>query len=635
MKVLLLSFLGYMVWFSGCTSYTYAQNLPDTMYQLPGVNVVSTGSKSSTGLKCQSLDSSDLHSGSLGDKLSQHTTAFIRSAGPGNLASISLRGTSSQQTAILWNGFDIRATGAGMIDFSLLPAIVFDEVTIISGGNSALHGSGAMGGSLLLKTETVFSRQRELRAGFMAGSFHSSSGFIQVRQGTQKLGISLTGFCTRNKNDFPYQQNNEPKINSHAAQRQTGMMAEFGWKPYRNQQFRLSAWVQDSWREIPPSLTSINMNAERRDRSYRFIPEWKLFAGSGVFKLKAAVFHDDLHYLEKPDNSLISLDSRILNDLHSVEFGYSRSLRNHLEIDAGLRFSSYVVDLNTYGGVNSSQESSLWLSLQHTALSGKVISSLNFRLLQTPSHRVIPIASAGMDFKILPHLLWNVSLSGNYRLPALNDLYWIPGGNPKLQPEQSRNAETGLKWYLTSTDNKIFEFHTNLFYSDFHDYIAWIPGSPYFYAANIRKVNIQGSESGFSLQIPLLRIQVKSGLDYSWLQSRYRNALNSLDESLGKQLIYVPQHRLNFNSSLTYKRFSLKYFQNYTGKVFVTSDNSTALKAWSVSNAVLTARFSLNRLLSLQSEIEIRNIWNAEYQVVQYYPMPGRSVYINILLIIK
>lgn len=636
MKVLVLLVLGYLIRITGFASPAYAQQVPDTTYPLPGVNIISvTRPKPAIGLKCQKLDSNVLLSGTLGEKLSQHTTAYIRSAGPGNLASLSLRGTSSQQTAILWNGVDIRATGAGMIDFSLLPAILFDAAEVISGGNSALNGSGAMGGSLLLKSESVFTPHRELRAGLIAGSFHNSSVFLQLKQGSPKFGISLTGFSTHNQNEFSYQQQSEKHYNTHAALRQSGMLAEIGWKPLSRHQFRFSAWLQDSWREIPPSLTSINMNAERRDRSYRFIPEWKYSAASGVFRIKAAVFHDDLHYLEKPDVVISSIDSRILNDLHSLELAYNRSILKNLTMEAGIRHAYYGVDINQYGGRNFCQESNLWASFILSGLKDHLKSSLNMRLLAAPSGKVIPVAAAGFDLTLYRNLLWNVSLSNNYRLPALNDLYWIPGGNPDLKPEQSRNAETGLKWYLTATEQKSIEIHTHLFYSDFHDYITWIPGTPYFYAANIRKVRTQGTETGFSLRIPVYTLQVRSGLDYSRIQSRYRNAISSLDESRGKQLIYVPEHRLNFHCTVNYKRFNLTFYHNYTGKVYVTSDNAAYLPSWNLSTLTLSGRFPLNRMFSLHTEIELRNIQDTKYQVVQYYPMPGRSFLINILLIIK
>ena len=68
------------------------------------------------------------------------------------MSGISMRGSSPQQVAVRWNGININSFSLGQADFSILPAVAFDEVKVHAGGGSALFGSGAIGGSVLLSS---------------------------------------------------------------------------------------------------------------------------------------------------------------------------------------------------------------------------------------------------------------------------------------------------------------------------------------------------------------------------------------------------------------------------------------------------------------------------------------------------
>ena len=86
----------------------------------------------------------------LADVLQQTTPIYIKAYGPGNLASISFRGTGANHTAVLWNGININSPTLGQSDFYLLPNLAFNEVSIQSGNGSALYGTDAIGGTIQL-----------------------------------------------------------------------------------------------------------------------------------------------------------------------------------------------------------------------------------------------------------------------------------------------------------------------------------------------------------------------------------------------------------------------------------------------------------------------------------------------------
>ena len=57
--------------------------------------------------------------------LRNHSAMFVRSYGPGGLATTSQRGGASGQTAIIWNGVNLNSPMNGHTDLSLIPSFFF------------------------------------------------------------------------------------------------------------------------------------------------------------------------------------------------------------------------------------------------------------------------------------------------------------------------------------------------------------------------------------------------------------------------------------------------------------------------------------------------------------------------------
>src|SRR4051812_17525410 len=96
---------------------------PVTVYGQPDEKYLS-GSLVSTldsGLTRQNSSSQ------ISDLLSLQFPIYFRNYGSGMISGISLRGTSPQHTTVLWNGININNFSLGQVDFSILPAVAFDQ----------------------------------------------------------------------------------------------------------------------------------------------------------------------------------------------------------------------------------------------------------------------------------------------------------------------------------------------------------------------------------------------------------------------------------------------------------------------------------------------------------------------------
>ena len=86
---------------------------------------------------------SQFRGGTVAELLQARTPLYLKSYGPGQLASITLRGTSAQHTAVLWNGLNIMLPTLGQNDFALLPVAANTRLAVQPGPAADVDGVGA------------------------------------------------------------------------------------------------------------------------------------------------------------------------------------------------------------------------------------------------------------------------------------------------------------------------------------------------------------------------------------------------------------------------------------------------------------------------------------------------------------
>ena len=93
-------------------------------------------------------------SSDLASLISSSSSLYIKQYGA--LATPSFRGTSSSHTLVLWNGVPLNSIANGLSDFSSIHTHNFTDIYIVHGGNSSVFGSGAVGGSIHLNSNSKF-----------------------------------------------------------------------------------------------------------------------------------------------------------------------------------------------------------------------------------------------------------------------------------------------------------------------------------------------------------------------------------------------------------------------------------------------------------------------------------------------
>ena len=99
--------------------------------------------------------------------------------------------------------------------------------------------------------------------------------------------------------------------------------------------------------------------------------------------------------------------------------------------------------------VFSWQASALWTPMAWMMLNGQYMFEQN-------DSRGVSTWSAGMVFNLWEkELQVKGNVAYNYRFPSMNDLYWRPGGNPDVKPEDGYSydasvglSETVVSWFI-------------------------------------------------------------------------------------------------------------------------------------------------------------------------------------------
>ena len=86
--------------------------------------------------------------GSISDIMAGRGYLYIKSYGPGGIATPAFRGTGASHTQLSWNGLNINSPMLGQADLSLIPGGFIDDINIYSGLASLAISGGGLGGTI-------------------------------------------------------------------------------------------------------------------------------------------------------------------------------------------------------------------------------------------------------------------------------------------------------------------------------------------------------------------------------------------------------------------------------------------------------------------------------------------------------
>ncbi|RPI41485.1 MAG: hypothetical protein EHM46_06375 [Bacteroidetes bacterium] len=437
--------------------------------------------------------------------------------------------------------------------------------------------------------------------------------------------------------------------NSQAAYKRYGLLQEVYYRPSEGQVVSLKYWGQHAGRSIPRATSyegpdHSNLN-NQQDTDHKVVAEWKYYGDRTRWLMRSGFSGKKLVYVLRNRVPGLGQVPAIYSESHQTSLMNSVSFEREVGPDFSLKAT---LDVNVHrvsthdsvsreGYEGKRNEGSLFLSLAK-GFGDRLNLNMMLRQEIVDGKPVSLIPYLGFDYRLMEgtDLVLKGHVARNYHQPSLNDLYWQPGGNPELQPEEGFTMETGLE-YLCLFRGHSLRSALTLYRSDIRQWIIWIPSyRGYWEARNTDRVLSQGLELDAGLNGRIRSIGYRITGNYAYTSSvNYGNPQVWGDASYGKQLVYIPIHSGNLMFNLTFRGFFLTYQYNAYSERFTTSSNDITRRDWLYPyfmNDVAAGKKTRIGTLDVSAELKVYNLFNETYHSILYRPMPGRNY--NVVLMI-
>lgn len=565
----------------------------------------------------------------LSELLSNNTPVFVKTYGSGSLASVSFRGTGASHTSVLWNGVVLNSPMNGQVDFSLFPTPFIDNAELNYGASGLINGTGALGGSVSLNNQVKFNKGLSLSLQQSVGSFGNYISNAKIGYSNKKWFSESQAYLNTNKNDFEFTNialKDKPTQTQLNAELTQYSFQQAIFRKFKNSKLGVRFWYFNSDRQLPKNMSVGNYtdavhNETQDDQALRTMLEWSGFTSKLNYKITSSFLNNNLIYQD------------------SASEIYSES-KTHI-FDNKINTNHYLKNKFTFKNVISvryEQANADGFEQKHKRFNSHWLVGITKqfkRMDATVFNRMIMIdeemqpfaPSLGLQYKLLKskNLKIKSNAAINYNYPTFNDLYWGAGGNPDLKPEKSEMVELGSSYSIITKKTTVTTELTG-FYSHVYDWIIWLPTSSSIWSpTNLREVENRGIEYGLKVKTSLNKFKISLNGNYAYTLSTNRKAKNDIDNSVNKQLIYVPYHQFNINTGIAYQKWLLNYNYTYTGKRYISTDNLWYMPANYQSNLSLSKTLKAGHKTQLNAIFKVNNLFNQEYQAIAWRAMPRRN----------
>ena len=647
----------------------WAQDEPRRTIPIKEVTVYGRRPMKEIGMQQTKFDSVVLKENialSIADVLTFNSSIFVKSYGRATLSTVAFRGTSPSHTQVTWNGMRINNPMLGMTDFSMIPSYFIDDASLLHGTSSVSETGGGLGGAVKLSTKPTQNEGFGLQYVQGVGSFKTFDEFLRLTYGNKKWQLSTRAVYSSSPNEYKY-RNHDKKENIYdenhniigqyypVERNRSGsfkdlhILQEAYYNTGNGDRFGLSAWYINSNRELPMLTTdygeATDFDNRQREQTFRGVLSWDHLRSNWKVAAKAGYIHTWMAYDYKRDagNGVMTSMTRSRSKVNTF---YGQADGEYY-LDKWL----FTASLSAHQHLVESRDKNIILQQGDKAIigydKGRIELSGSLSAKWRPTERVgvsvvlreemfgsewtpfIPALFVDGVLSKSGNIVAKASVSRNYRFPTLNDLYFLPGGNPDLKKESGWTYDAGLSFAIGNEGVYSLSGSASWFDSHVDNWIIWLPTTKGFFSPrNIKSVHAYGVELEADLAVALSE-DWHLGLDgtFSWTPSiNEGEPMSPADKSVGKQLPYVPEISATLTGELSFRTWSFLYKWCHYSERYTMSSNDLSLSGnlppYFMSNITLEKRFSLTWAdLSLKGAVN--NLFNEEYLSVLSRPMPG------------
>lgn len=548
----------------------------------------------------------------------------VRNYSPGGISTFSMRGTTAGHTQVLWMGIPVNDPMLGVSDLGTMPLNGLGGVRLLAGAAAMPHHSGGIGGTIeLIEDGPRTANGITATVSGEAAAFGSYSGGLKLnlRKGIVWANTAFNYLTA--KNDFPFKDlgtiGHPEKRMEHASVQQTTLVQGIGLDIDPKNSISVHLRYAETDRLLPATMLMASTQETLFDRDVWLAVRYGRKGERSELGVTSAYIRGEQQYLGNDD---YLYDHLYQANKNIIRYG----LRPHRKVQ--LQFGADITSEHARSDTAYRNTTGVWRHWQ--ALFASVTYSptpwLRGQALvreDVIDGRFSPIqALGGLEADVLKWLRLSANVSRNFRAPTLNDLHWNPGGNPGLESETGLSVEAGLTFHRR-WERFGFNVRADWYRTDVDNWILWTPLEGSIWSPrNMRRVLAQGVETGMNLHALAGKVRLGLNAEYQYTSSTVQESDVPKDNAVGHQLIYVPLHGVRGHLSVQWKGLLVMYGHYWTGERFTASDNTAFLSPFHVGWASASYRLPWKKH-TVQLGATIDNIFNGQYQMIAWRPMPG------------
>lgn len=606
-----------------------------------------------------------LNSHSVADALRYFSGVQLKDyGGVGGIKTVDIRSMGSQHVGVYYDGIELGNAQNGQIDLGQFSLDNIGEITLYNGQKSAIFQPATdfgNAGSVYIRTRLPrFTEGKDynlrLKAKYGASNTVRLSALWEQRL-SEAVNTSLNAEFLNSDGHYKFRYKRVAPDGTVAydttATRQNGdvhaervelnvngLIDRGFWNAkaylYNSERGIPGAIVNNVWRrgERQGDLNTFVQARMEKDVSDRFSTQWMA---------KYAYYRT--HYINR-DTTQLPADNRYYQQEAYLSSANVYELLRNWSVSAAVDLRWNKLNADTYRFVFPTRLSTLvslasalelpWLRVQGSVLATFVHDHLRRKVNATDGRGSRDIS------KLTPALFVSVPLlrhshndeltlkafaKRSFRMPTFNDLYYTDVGNSNLRPEGANQYDVGIGYGHTGGRLlSALSLQADLYYNTVGDKIIAYPKGQQFRwtMLNLGRVHITGVDvaAGASLNLPK-GVKVDARLTYTYLDAR--DVTNPQDSYYKDQIPYVPYNSGSATVSASWRGWVMNYSFIYSGDRWNGQENTeyNHMEPWYTHDISLQYEWGGQGKPVYRLTLEVNNLLDQKYDVIQNYPMPG------------
>jgi outer membrane cobalamin receptor len=216
-----------------------------------------------------------------------------------------------------------------------------------------------------------------------------------------------------------------------------------------------------------------------------------------------------------------------------------------------------------------------------------------------------------------------VAARTSFRRPTMNDLFWGAANGQsitELSPEKGAEVELNQE-FKTHWRNASLHWQQAIYSRKLESPILWMPAGAIWLPVNYHRSSVRGTQGNLMLKMHTKQVQYWFSAYGEWNDSRLQSAAGGPVF----QRLFVPAANGQLQWGAVFHRHELALSMQFSGKRYITHDNSDFLKGYTLLNANWSRHFSLSKLRASYGLV-LFNITQTAYYIIPGRPMPAMSV---------